>query len=324
LSGLSLGTTYYYRVGDPTGGWSSVYSFTTEPAEGPTPETPLNIILTGDNGATGNSSLVINAILKQDKITPFNFLILSGDLSYANGDQAIWDTWENMIQPLSSHCPYMVAPGNHEQLDWDFIPYCARFTMPSYNKGAGDLYYSYDYLNVHVTVLNAEDLTYYHWEDQYTWLENDLKNVNRTVTPWLFLAWHDPWYCTNTVHYEDDLVMQESYEALLYQYKVDIVLNGHVHAYERTHPVYNNVTKSDGIIYMVDGHGGNDEGLYNTWYTPAASWSAFRIGTMYGFSSMQIYNATHINWTMYEASTGNIIDNIMLIRDRTTYEWINS
>jgi len=218
----------------------------------------------------------------------------------------------------------MLAPGNHEQLDWDFIPYCARFTMPSYNQGEGDLYYSYDYLNIHVIVLNAEDLEYFHYQAQYTWLANDRKNINRTLTPWVFMSWHNPWYCTNQQHYEDDFIMQESYEAILYQYHVDIVLNGHVHAYERTHPNYNNVTTSDCNINMIDGHGGNDERLSNSCHSPPAAWSAYRNGTTYGFSTMEIYNSTHLNWTMYDASTGNAMDNILLIRDRTTYKWLNS
>ena len=31
---------------------------------------------------------------------------------------------------------------------------------------------------------------------QYVWLENDLKNVDRTKTPWVVLGGHRPMYCS--------------------------------------------------------------------------------------------------------------------------------
>jgi hypothetical protein len=64
-----------------------------------------------DNGATVNSKMVLNAIIQADKAMHFSFLVLSGDLSYANGFQYIWDDWGKMIEPLASHVPFMVAPG---------------------------------------------------------------------------------------------------------------------------------------------------------------------------------------------------------------------
>jgi hypothetical protein len=37
-----------------------------------------------------------------------------GDISYANGDPDIWDSFMDGIQPIASRVPYMVAIGNHE------------------------------------------------------------------------------------------------------------------------------------------------------------------------------------------------------------------
>jgi len=42
-------------------------------------------------------------------------------------------------------------------------------------------------------------------------------------------------------------------EPLLYAYGVDIVLCGHVHAYERTLPVYNNSLNECGPVYFTIG-----------------------------------------------------------------------
>lgn len=65
-------------------------------------------------------------------------------------------------------------------------------------------------------------------DDQYKWLEKDLANVNREVTPWLVATWHPPWYTTYTAHYREAECMKVAMEDLLYQYRVDIVFNGHV------------------------------------------------------------------------------------------------
>jgi len=63
---------------------------------------------------------------------------------------------------------------------------------------------------------------------QYKWLERDLANVDRSVTPWLIAAWHPPWYATYKAHYREAECMRVAMEELFYSYGVDIVFNGHV------------------------------------------------------------------------------------------------
>lgn len=59
-----------------------------------------------------------------------------------------------------------------------------RFDMPAEESGAheGNFFYSYNYGGIHVISLNSES---YHWHllPQYSWLEKDLKSINRTETP---------------------------------------------------------------------------------------------------------------------------------------------
>lgn len=94
----------------------------------------------------------------------------------------------------------------------------------------GNLYYSFNYGPVHVIALDSESIEYLHFAEQYIWLEGDLQRVNRTATPWIFAMWHTPWYSSNTMHQGAGFHMRDSYEALMYKYHVDVVLNGHVHA----------------------------------------------------------------------------------------------
>ncbi|KAM1212271.1 hypothetical protein ACFX11_003968 [Malus domestica] len=73
---------------------------------------------------------------------------------------------------------------------------------------------------------------------QYKWLEQYLANVDGSTTPWLVATWHPPWYSTYEAHYREADCMRLEMEELLYSYGVDIVFNGHVHAYERSNRVY--------------------------------------------------------------------------------------
>ena len=40
-----------------------------------------------------------------------------GDVSYANGDPDIWNTFMDYIEPYAARAPYMLGIGNHEY-DW--------------------------------------------------------------------------------------------------------------------------------------------------------------------------------------------------------------
>ncbi|KAJ0101339.1 hypothetical protein Patl1_05400 [Pistacia atlantica] len=64
--------------------------------------------------------------------------------------------------------------------------------------------------------------------DQFKWLERDLANFDRSITPWLVAAWHSPWYSSYIAHYREAQCMRVEMEELLYSYGVDIVFSGHV------------------------------------------------------------------------------------------------
>ncbi|KXZ43141.1 hypothetical protein GPECTOR_100g13 [Gonium pectorale] len=55
------------------------------------------------------------------------------------------------------------------------------------------------------------------------------------------------------------------WEDIFYEYGVDMVFNGHVHAYERTHPMYKYQPDTCGPIYVTIGDGGNVEGPYRNY-----------------------------------------------------------
>jgi hypothetical protein len=313
MTHLQPDTRYFYQVGDDKGGWSAIYSFVMEPSKPPTPDRPLAIAVLADHGTTTNSQQVVDAMLKADQSLHFGFSILSGDVSYANGFQSVWDDYGNMVQPFSSHVPFMVAPGNHEAIEL-FISYDYRYNMP--HNGYGNLYYSFNYQNVHVLVLNSESLNEFHWSAMYQFAKSDLESVNRKITPWVFVAFHHPFFCSNVAHNDSNWFMRIEYEDLFHDNKVDMILQGHVHAYERTYPMYNFQVDPTSTVYVTNGHGGNKEGLYPNWQIPSPSWSAYHDSSCYGFSTMEIFNSTHLHWKMIRASDSAVRDEFWLIRNR--------
>lgn len=58
--------------------------------------------------------------------------------------------------------------------------------------------------------------------------------MDRERTPWLVVLFHVPWYNSNKAHQGEGADMMTAMEPLLYAAGTDLVIAGHVHAYERS------------------------------------------------------------------------------------------
>ncbi|CAI7904183.1 unnamed protein product, partial [Closterium sp. NIES-54] len=105
-------------------------------------------------------------------------------------------------------------------------------------------------------------------------LQRDLSSVDRSRTPWLIASLHEPWYHSNSDHQTDGQDMRKALEETLYAARVDMLITGHVHAYERTTRLYNGKEDPCGIMHITVGSGGKD--LYPSFVSPKPAWSAFR------------------------------------------------
>lgn len=194
--------------------------------------------ITGDLGQTEWTSSTLNHI----NASNYDMLLLPGDLSYADTNQPLWDSFGRLVEPLASARPWMVTQGNHEMeafpiFDWfhPFASYNHRWRMPYEESGSSsNLYYSFDVAGgaIHVVMLGSY-AEFGSDSDQYKWLVKDLGEVDREKTPWIIVLLHAPWYNTNAAHQGEGENMRKAMEHLLYEARVDIVFVGHVHAYER-------------------------------------------------------------------------------------------
>lgn len=94
--------------------------------------------------------------------------------------------------------------------------------------------FSFDYGNVHWTVIDSNN--YVDWTDAQlrAWVEADLKA--NAKTPWRLVAFHHtPFNSSKEAHFNEQRlrVLADLFE----KYKVQVVLTGHVHDYQRTFPL---------------------------------------------------------------------------------------
>ena len=149
-SNLPVGNqVIYYRVGSDVLGWSEVTSFKTHPGIG---VEDVTFQIFGDLGQTENSENTLTELIQYEKATKRSGGIISmGDLSYANGDEPLWDSFGKMITRASSQIPMMTTYGNHEWFDspnYDFTAVLSRYNNPTVD-GTRQLYYSFDSGLVH-------------------------------------------------------------------------------------------------------------------------------------------------------------------------------
>ena len=62
--------------------------------------------------------------------------------------------------------------------------------------------YSFDYASVHFIMMSTEH-NFTQGSPQYDWMEQDLKNVNRSLTPWVVMAGHRAMYTSQKIESKD-------------------------------------------------------------------------------------------------------------------------
>ncbi|XP_028089671.1 probable inactive purple acid phosphatase 27 [Camellia sinensis] len=272
MTGLKPSSTFSYRYGSNSVGWSDQIQFTT-PAVGGSDE--LRFLAFGDMGkAPRDASVehyiqpgslsVTKAMASEVASGNVDSIFHIGDISYATGFLVEWDFFLHLISPVASQVSYMTAIGNHERDYVDSgsvyttpdsggecgVPYETYFPMPTPAKDKP--WYSIEQGPVHFTVISTE----HDWSqnsEQYDWMNKDMASVDRSKTPWIIFAGHRPMYSSSSgILPSVDNNFVQAVEPLLLANKVDLVLFGHVHNYERTCAVYQNECKA---MPKKDGHG---------------------------------------------------------------------
>ncbi len=270
---LKPDTQYSYRVGNGTY-WSEWFHFKTA---GNYPK-PFSFLYFGD-AQVELRSLWSRAIRGAYSTLPkVSFMLHAGDLvTTANADWQ-WGEWHEASGWINGMVPSLASPGNHEYYKNDrderLLTYHWRpsFVLPE--NGPDQLRettYYIDYQGVRFISLNSQAalLDSAIMDLQAEWFE---KTVRSNPHKWTIVTHHHPIYSTKAGR--DNEEWRNKMEPLYRKYKIDMVLQGHDHAYGRglNMPVGKSRKSPDGPVYVVSVSGPKmyDIGLQE-WMDRAAS-----------------------------------------------------
>lgn len=271
----------------------------------------------------------------------YSALIFNGDLSYARGVMAQWDHYIYQMSNITSFVPQMVVPGNHERLypnsgdafagtddagNFDSggecgVTYEKLFPMPS--DKYGDQWYAVSVGPIRFIQMSSEQ-PFYRGSPQWNWVVSQITGANRTLTPWLILGLHRPFYADSVVGGSMATLvncsqwLRDSFEDLLMEYQVDMTWSGHAHAYWRTCPIYNGTCfrrkNKDGTlrapVHITFGNAGM-QATIDAVYTQRPYWIVAD-SLAYGYAIVDA-TPTSLTWKMV-AVDGSLIDQVVLTK----------
>lgn len=254
LSGLEKGTKYVYRVGDAERGWWSKTG-TIETADGSNCVTFLHMSDAQSQNQAQYERSWANVVDSAFKLYPdAKFIVNTGDLVDHGNNSFQWQWMFDTASDNLANTYLMPATGNHEaKEDYATINNFALSNLSEQDTSTG-VYYSFDYNNVHIMVLNTNDLNDDGTlsETQVEWLKKDATQSN---AQWKIVALHKALY-SNGSHYKDDDVcaMRDQLSVLMPQLNIDLVLQGHDHVYMRTYAMdANKVTDTERVYLSHNG-----------------------------------------------------------------------
>ncbi len=164
----------------------------------------------------------------------------TGDLVTGNREE--WKIFNKITKKMRRKTSFYPAIGNHEYYA-GLNSYLDNFKLPN-----NEQWYSVDRLGIHFIILNSM-ARIHKGSAQYTWLEDDLRNIGDNVK-YIVVIFHHPPFGSHYGAVGKFKPLRTDLVPLLKKYGVDIVFNGHTHAYERCY--YN------GVYYVTTGGGGAD------------------------------------------------------------------
>ncbi len=152
---------------------------------------------------------------------------------------------------------------------------------------------------------------------QLSFLEADLASVDRSVTPWVIVAGHRPWYSTGGAG-NQCFACQNAFDSMFYKYGVDLALFGHVHNSQRFDPMFQNHTDPAGLnnpaypMYIVAGGAGNIEGLSPVGKNLTGNRWAYAESQSYARLAFQ--SKTELGVNFYKSDGNELLDSTTLYK----------
>ncbi len=242
VSGLAAGACFTYAL-DADANRKGRFCTARPPGD------PVRFLAIGDtNPSLGDST---QHILQNVLPKKADFTVHVGDIQYYDSTVETWGSWFPIMEPLLASGAFFPAIGNHEaEKTTEYADYVIRFfggagfdsPMPA---DSGDQFYRYQSGGVWFFVLDTE-LPLDANSDQAKWLDAELADANtKPGFRFAIVYFHKPFVtCGDT---GDNPAARAVFEPMFAKYKVPLVLQGHMHGYERfTFPGLTYVTVAGG------------------------------------------------------------------------------
>jgi predicted phosphodiesterase len=261
VKGLEPATRYPFtvRVGTTT----KYGAITTAPPDSSTE--PFRFLVYGDNRSdeAAHAAVVVAMTSKAS-----SFLVNTGDLVERGDARKEWQDFFDIEAPLTRERPIYSVVGNHELTDGsgiDYVRYFGPADLPKeivapapavtgvllHDAGAPKLTLdqlsgTFRWGNTRFFLING--MVPFTAGPTRAWLEKVLTDADHEPgLVWrIVVVHHGPW--SSGPHGDNKLLQDAKIPALLREHKVDLVVSGHDHIYERG--------TADGLPYLVSGGGG--------------------------------------------------------------------
>lgn len=240
ITGLRAGTCYRYELEASAGTGALVGRFCAAQPDGG----KVHFLAIGDtNPLLGDATGKLLA-----KVLPrgADFVVHGGDIQYYDSKLETWAGWFPSMQPLLALGAFQPALGNHElETDDELVDYSLRFFgYPSF--GGATSWYRYESGGVWFHVLDTEQ-PIDPGTPQGMWLTAGLAEVaNKPEFRSSIVVMHRPLVTCGDSGQNDGA--RKAFASTFAQHKVGLVLQAHVHGYERF--------ELDGLTYVTTGGGG--------------------------------------------------------------------
>lgn len=270
----------------------------------PGPSQEFSFAAFGDSGTASRAQKKIAAIIK---VFDPELVLHLGDIIYPKGDPRDYDPkYFDIYGETLSRIPFFPAIGNHDYGFRNGALAQQRFEEV-YNRIFRRLkYYSFDAGDAHFVSLdtnkafgNEAAAPFGPGSEQRAWLEKDLA---KSKAKWKIVFMHVPAYSTVRGLGNSDSV-RDALAPIFERYRVDLVLAGHVHVYERSRPI-------NGVVYVNAGTGGAEL----TYSDEHAEWQE-KLILRYGLALVKV-KASALELSFIDED-GRIRDSVLISRERT-------
>jgi fibronectin type 3 domain-containing protein len=302
VSGLTAATTTPYTVSgtDPNTGQSATASgsVTTMALPGST----FSFAAMGDYGGGGpgeieNAANIGTAGTQFIQTLGDNIYPSAGlpDPDFTTTYSDFDDHWYKELGPDVNTQAFFPANGNKDY--YSNGQFWVNFPM----LGTNHEWYSYNWGDAHILVLDSEQ-PLGPGSAQYAFAQADLA-ANQSEK-WRIVVVQNPPYSSTDANSSSK---QTGLMVPLFQgYRVNLLLSGNSHNYERSYPLTNGVPAVNGITYIVSGGGGSGFDKFTSGY-PEPSWSAYRESNFWEFAKITV-SPSSIQENAVRADTDTVFD----------------